>query len=182
MIFLYLPRQRERPPDDRLSESTTDHRIGYTRLLLPCERITLHPKVSHLQGSPNKRSRQDYSSEEPLPPVQEAKTGIRKLSGGSTSKSPRMEPLPHTPKDGHSCLILIASAKYVSSNTLSSSTKMIRSADASWIPRCRAQERPSSLSNMWRAVGCHEISQLEAKGSRDALSTISNSHLCNGSV
>src|ERR1700730_18491775 len=77
MIFLYLPRQREKPPDDRLSESTTDHRIGYTPLLLPCERITPHPKASHLreirQINPN-ASRQDYSSEEPLPPVQEAKT------------------------------------------------------------------------------------------------------------
>src|ERR1700730_5990441 len=48
----------------------------------------------------------------------------RKLSGGSTPKSPRMEPAPHTPKDGHSLLILTASARYFSSNTLSSSTKM----------------------------------------------------------
>src|ERR1700730_8342780 len=78
MIFLYLPRQREKPPDDRLSESTTDHRMGYTPVLLPCDRITPHPKVSHLreirQINPN-ASRQDYYSEEPLPPVQESTTG-----------------------------------------------------------------------------------------------------------
>src|SRR6516162_10765678 len=76
MIFPYLHRQRERPPDDRLFGPSTDHRIGDTRSPLPYKRITPHPKGSHLrtihQINPN-ASRQDYSSEEPLPPVQEAK-------------------------------------------------------------------------------------------------------------
>src|SRR6516164_2821310 len=69
-----------------------------------------------------------------------------RLSDGSTSKSALIEPLPHTPNKGHSFFILMVSERYSLSKTLSSSTKTIRSAAASRIPRRRAHNKPSSLS------------------------------------